>query len=118
MLQNGGRLSYLTIVVTPGLSDSEHREAVRLGPRAVEASAPDAELMQRAGFTDVRVADVTSSFLETARSWRAEFSRREADIKQLIGEKEWEERQSNRIALVRAIEKGSLRRLLVTGGTV
>lgn len=60
---------------------------------------------------------VTSSFLETARSWRSEFSRREVDIKQLIGEKEWEERQSNRIGLVRAIEKGSLRRLLVTGGT-
>lgn len=86
-----------------------------MGPRAVAATAPDSNLMQSAGFEDVDVADVTVEFLDTARSWQREYNRHAEAVMQIIGEKEWEERQSDRAGLRRGIEEGLLQRVLVTG---
>lgn len=115
MLRPGGRLAYLTIVVARGVTKSQHRVAVRLGPRAVAATAPDLTLMERVGFEDVDVTDVTPEFLDAARSWQAQYNRHEGELKRIIGEKEWEERQSDRARLMRGIEEGLLRRVLVWG---
>lgn len=115
MLRPNGRMAYLTIVVTPGLSKTDHRNAVRLGPRAVDSSAPEATLMKRAGFRDVEVTDVTHDYLEVARAWQTQFFRHGEELKQILGEQEWEERQSDRQGMIRGIEEGLLQRLLVTG---
>ena len=106
---------YTTIVMSPGLDRAQHQEAVRLGPPAVDASAPDDVLMQKAGLTDVRIEDVTSDFLGTARAWLDEFSRHESDVKAILGEAEWDERQDSRQLIVTGIRTGLLRRVLVYG---
>ncbi len=79
------------------------------------ARAPDEVLMQKAHFADIEVSDLTSDFLITARSWHTQFSRHEADLKKVLGEARWEERQSSRAELLHAVEEGLLRRLLVSG---
>ncbi len=115
MLRPGGRLAYLTIVLASGLSKSQHRVGTRLGPRAVAATAPDRSLMERAGFEDIDVADVTAEFLDVARLWQREYDRHADDLKRIIGEDELEDRQSDRAGLTRGIEEHLLQRVLVSG---
>ena len=79
------------------------------------AHAPEDELMKRAHFADVELTDLTSDFLITAQSWHAQYSRHEADVKQVLGQARWEERQASRAELLRGVEEGLLRRLLVSG---
>ncbi|MGH2787824.1 MAG: hypothetical protein ACRDJV_07920 [Actinomycetota bacterium] len=114
MLRPAGRTAYLTIVVSPGLSKSAHRAAVRLGPRAIASTRPLDVLMSAAGFTDVDVTDLTASFLEVARAWQSEFLRHERELKEVMGD-EWEERLRDRADMIRGVEEGLLRRVLVTG---
>ncbi|MFN2593650.1 MAG: hypothetical protein ABR579_02030 [Actinomycetota bacterium] len=108
-------MAYTTIVTSPGLDRSSRQKAIRLGPPAVDASAPDDVLMQKAGFTDVRIMDVTSDFLDTARAWLNAFLHYESDVKAILGEAEWEERQASRQQIVTGIEAELLRRVLVSG---
>jgi hypothetical protein len=105
----------MTIITSPGLEGKRHREALRLGPPAVGARAPDEVLMQRSGFIRVQITDVTAEFLQTARSWRREFMRHESEFKVVLGEIEWEERQASRARIIKGIEEGLLRRILVSG---
>lgn len=79
------------------------------------ARAPDDVLMQKAHFVDIELTDVTSEFMITARSWHTQFSRHEADVKKVLGQARWEERQASRAELLRGVEEGLLRRLLVSG---
>ena len=74
--------------------------------------------MRKARFVDVEITDVTSEFQNTARAWSAQFTRHEADIKALIGEAAWEERQASRGDMLRGINDGLLRRVLVSGRAV
>ena len=108
-------MAYTTIVSRPGLSPARHREAVRLGPPAVEAAAPDRVLMEKAGFAAIRITDVTPAFLDTASAWRREFSRHESGVKAVLGETEWKERQASRAGIISGIQDGLLRRILVSG---
>ena len=114
MLRPAGRTAYLTIIVSPGLSKSAHRTAVRLGPRAIASTRPLDVLMTSAGFSDVELTDVTDSFLEVARAWQSEFLRHERELREVIGD-EWEERLSDRADLIRGVEQSLLRRVFVTG---
>lgn len=114
MLRPAGRAAYLTIVVSPGLSKSDHRKAVRLGPRAIASTRPLDVLTTAAGFSYVEVTDVTKSFLEVARAWQSEFVRHERELKEVMGD-EWEERLRDRADMIRGVEQGLLRRVLVTG---
>lgn len=115
LLRTGGRLAYLTIVAAPDLTPAQARVAVELGPRAVTAIAPDGELMERAGYDDISVNDVTRSFLSVARAWHREFARKEVELKRVLGDEVWEERQVSRSGLMRAVGDGLLRRILVGG---
>ncbi|HET7483092.1 MAG TPA: hypothetical protein VFK89_09550 [Actinomycetota bacterium] len=114
LLRSGGSIAYTTIVAAAGLDDARRREAIRLGPPAVEATAPDDVLMERAGFVEIDVTDVTPSFLDTARAWSSEFSRHESGVKEVLGEPEWEERQGSRARIITGIRDGLLRRVLVS----
>ena len=115
LLRPGGTIAYTTIETTPGLDRMRQREALRVGPPAVEARATTDVLMQQAGFGEVRVTDLTSGFLETARAWLREFKAHERDVKAVLGEASWEERQASRASIERGIANGLLRRVLVSG---
>jgi hypothetical protein len=112
MLRAGGRTAFLTIVVAAGLSKAAHRRGVRLGPRAVASSRPTEELMSAAGFIDVDVTDASDDFLETARFWFTEFSLHEQELRAVLGDA-LDEQQSDRRDMIRGVEEGLLRRVLV-----
>jgi hypothetical protein len=115
ILRPGGRTAFLTITVSPGLSKSAHRIAVRLGPRAIASTRPIDVLMNAAGFIDVEVVDLTESFLDVARAWQREFINHEPELRAIMGH-EWDERVRDRADMIRGVKEGLLGRLLVTGG--
>jgi len=100
-------------VVAPGLSKSDHRIAVRRGPRAVRTTRPVGVLMEAAGFVDVEVTDFTDDFLRVAKAWEREFAIHEQALRPILGD-EWDERQTDRRGMIDAIDRGWLRRILVT----
>src|SRR5436309_3156883 len=70
LLRPGGRHAFTTIHTPTGLTPAQHKLAGVAVPPAVAGDDP-AELLQRAGFTDIRVQDVTDDYLAASRSWRA-----------------------------------------------
>jgi cyclopropane fatty-acyl-phospholipid synthase-like methyltransferase len=113
ILRPGGRTGFTTIVVASRLSKKAHRRAVSLGPRATASTRPLDELTTAAGFVEVDVVDVTDAFLVTARSWLSEWSRHEAELRPILGD-DLDERRSDRQDLIRGVEEGLLKRVLVT----
>ena len=114
MLRSGGRTAFLTIVVSPRLTAPTHRRAVRLGPRAVSTTRPIDVLMKGAGFVEVGVTNLTKEFGDTTLAWLQEYSRYEAELREIIGG-EFDERMGDRRDLLQGVEKRLLRRVLVTG---
>ena len=108
-------MSFSTIEIAPALSKPQHRRAALRGPRAVVSTRPAGQLMGAARFSDVSVTDVTDDFLGTARGWLTEFNRHETELKQVLGAQNWEDRQTDRAAMIDAVEAGLLRRYVVTG---
>jgi hypothetical protein len=113
LLKPGGRTAYTTIAVAEGLSRSDHRRAVRMGPRAVTSTAPIDALMETAGFEEIEITDVTADFIETAQAWFDGFAARERELRPLLGE-ELDDRQKGRQDMIAGSEEGLLQRLLVT----
>lgn len=107
-------MAFFTITVAPGLDKSEHRRAVRIGPRAVAARREADELMAQAGFVDVEMQDVTREFVDTARSWHREYKENERELRELLGT-EYDELYVNRVDMIRGVERNLLRRTLVVG---
>jgi cyclopropane fatty-acyl-phospholipid synthase-like methyltransferase len=116
LLRGGGGTAFFTIVIAPSLSKADHRVAVRLGPRATRSTRPVDVLMDAAGFVDIEVIDFTDDFLDVARAWEQEFTANEDALRPIFGD-EWEERQDDRRSMIGGIERGLLRRILVTGAT-
>ena len=115
LLRPGGRTAYFTIFTTPGLSKSDHRKAVRLGPRAVASKQGQAELLEAAGFTSIDVRDVTKVFLETAHRWLRHAAELEGDLRSTIGDALFDEQQADRKEMITAVEEGLLSRALFVG---
>jgi hypothetical protein len=115
LLRPGGRTAYFTIFTTPGLSKSDHRRAVRLGPRAVGSQQGQAELLEAAGFTSIREVDVTEGLLETARRWLRHTGELEGELRNTLGDALVEEQQTDRGEMITAVEEGLLSRALFVG---
>jgi hypothetical protein len=114
LLRPGGRTAYFTIFATPGLSKSDHRRAVRLGPRAVGSRQGQAELLEAAGFTSIRVIDVTEGFLQTARAWLRHTAELDVELRSTIGDAV-DEQQAARKAMITGVEERLLSRALFVG---
>lgn len=69
ILRPGGRLAFTTIHVATGVDRRANRRAVRAGPWQVSTRRPYPEMVERAGFTDVKVVDVTDEYARTQRAW-------------------------------------------------
>jgi hypothetical protein len=69
-------------------------------------------LLQAAGFDDIEESDFTAEFLATAERWH-HFSRQlEPELRALQGDEDFDERQSDREALLDATAEGLLARSL------
>jgi hypothetical protein len=112
LLRPGGRTAYFTIFTTPGLSKSDHRRAVRLGPRAVASERGQAELLEAAGFTSISERDMTEGLLETARRWLRHSAELEVDLRRTTGDALFDEQQSAGKQMITAVEEGLLSRAL------
>ncbi len=112
LLRRGGRLAFLTILITDDLTLPQQRRAVRAGPPAVHARRDHRTLLQSAGFAGVEETDVTADYLTTVRSWSDESSAREVELRTVLGDELFSDRQNDRQAQASAIEQGLLRRSL------
>ena len=107
-------MAFFTITVAPGLDKSDHRRAVRIGPRAVAARREADELMTQAGFVEVDAQDVTDDFERTARAWHREYEENERELREVLGA-DYDELRANRVEMIEGVEQGLLRRTLVVG---
>ena len=112
MLRPGRPTGFFTIFVTPGVSQRDHRRAVRFGPRAVSADRTQRELLEAAGFIDIEETDVTAELVSTARRWHRSSQHLETTLRASLGDQLFDERQDDRIALIAAAEEGLLSRAL------
>ena len=110
LLRPGGRHAFTTIHTPPDLSPAEHRMAGVSGPPAV-AGADPAELLARAGFTDITAYDVTADYLATSTAWRAARVRHRDTLRPLDPEV-YDDRLARGAAEARALQAGILRRSL------
>jgi hypothetical protein len=114
LLRPGGRIAFTTIHVAPDLSPAEKRHAHRAGPRAVASRAPQAQLLERAGFEDVEELDVTDAFLATQRDWIAARARHRDELAALDAPGAFDQRQADHRVQLAATEAGVLRRSMLS----
>lgn len=112
LLRTGGRIAFHTIFVSPGLSDSDYRRAVRAGAPSVALRRAHQELLETVGFVEVAEVDLTPEFLRVARGWLEGRERHAADLRAIEGDAEFALAQAERRRQVRAISEGLLRRSL------
>jgi hypothetical protein len=110
LLRPGGRHAFTTIHTPQGLSPTEHRLAGVSGPPAV-AGADPAELLERAGFTDISAYDVTADYLAASTAWRAARVRHRDELRPLDPEV-YDDRLSRGALEAKALQAGILRRTL------
>ncbi len=110
LLRSGGRISFFTIFIAPGLSPAAHRRAARAGPPV--AGGPDASsLLVRTGFDRVEQVDVTADYLQTTIGWLRAWERYAEELRR-PDPAEFDQRMKDRRRAVAAIEDGLLRRAL------
>jgi hypothetical protein len=111
-LGSGGRIAFLTIITAPALTPSQRRQAVRAGPPALLTRRDHRSMLATAGFRDVEETDVTADYLSTVRAWSDQSLVREDELRQVIGDALFDDRERDRRLQVDAIEQGLLRRSL------
>ena len=107
-------MAFTTIVPANDLTKTQHREAVRAGPRACATSRPTETLMRAARFEDVECIDQTDYFVEIANAWFREWSEREDQLSPELREL-FEERKVGWGDLIGGAEDGLLKRIVVSG---
>ena len=117
LLRPSGRLAYTTILVAPGLSPAQRRNARRSGPRAVASRSDQRRLLASAGYVDIDTVDLTAEFAATARAWIDGWAANEAELTTLESAERFAERQRDRRSQLRAVEDGLLHRAMFSAST-
>jgi hypothetical protein len=94
-------------------TEPEVFEAVDFGPSAVGADRSPGDMATVAGFREVRVEDVTDTFLTTCERFISVRLSYEARLRKLKGDQAFEEEQDESEVKRRAILSGLLKRSLV-----
>lgn len=89
--------------------------ATEAGPPYPDAGVGYEAMMEEVGFVDVQTEDVGDEFLDTTRAWVREWDAEAEAMKDVVGIEEFVERQSKRRLAASAIERGLLRRFLISG---
>ncbi len=101
-------MAFFTIEPAPGLTRTVRRRVARVGPPSVLARSPYESMLARAGFEPISVMDVTVEYRRAQQGWIEAFDRRREALIGIIPTKEFETRQRERRATVRAIDDGIL----------
>jgi hypothetical protein len=114
-LRPGGRIAFTTIYIAPGVSERDYRRASRIrGYGAAERRAMT-ELLETAGFVDVRERDVTRAFARTTRAYGVTADRHRDALVEAWGEEQYRDVQHDRAATLALIDDGVLRRGMFVG---
>ncbi|MFV1961475.1 MAG: hypothetical protein ACC658_06545 [Acidimicrobiia bacterium] len=107
---------FYVIAGAEDLTDKDReRLAVRDGNEHVESQVPYDMLMEKAGFVDVDLTDVTAQYAETLMGWKREWEADADAFIDLVGKKEFIRRTRNRDLDIAAVSDGLLRRYRVYG---
>lgn len=71
-------------------------------------------LLATAGFVDVVATDLTAAFRSTLRRWMRATERREASIREAVGDAAYEDRAAVRADELQGIDEGLLTRMQYT----
>ncbi|HLF61735.1 MAG TPA: methyltransferase domain-containing protein [Acidimicrobiia bacterium] len=114
VLRKGGRLSFLVIELTEGISDASRVEVAASGPDHIEADDLYQVLMARAGFERIESMDVTEEYRETLSALIRTWDEASTELAPIVGIAEFEDRQSRRNRALAEVDEGSIRRTLFT----
>jgi hypothetical protein len=84
-------------------------------PGAVASRWKQTELLSAASFVDVRELDVTADFIRTARLWFEYGAQFEPQLREAVGNEQYDQQQSDRSTILKAIEERLLSRALFLG---
>ena len=115
VLKPEGRIAYYTIYAPPDLSEADYRRIMKFWPPATTRRRSPSEMLESAGFIDVRAADVTKQYRRTSRAWLEGRQRRFDEIAQAIGEDTLKGKIVEGEAIRELIKDSLLRRSLLTG---
>lgn len=114
VLRPGGRLAFTTIHIADDLDARAHRRAVRAGPWHVATRRPCPEMVERAGFSDITVHDITREYELTQRTWLDATEANADALRRATTEAEFALGQRERRLTRAAIAEGLLHRSLIT----
>ena len=110
VIRRGGRMVFSVISVAPGLSVADHARAVEAGPPHIEAEYEYAELLEATGWRILERIDLSAAYETTGRRHLREVQARADQMKELIGEAEFDDLLVRRNRNVEAIAEGIVRR--------
>jgi hypothetical protein len=106
-------MGFTTIFEAPGLPPAARRRARAAGPRAIAMRSDHRWLLRSAGFRDITEFDITPAFRATAAAWLAESERHADELARLEPPDAFQQRQTERRAMLSAIDAGLLRRAML-----
>lgn len=112
VLKPGGRLVFLVIAAAVGLVAADLERALEVGH--VDAGPGYPTLVEQAGFIDAEVTEVTDVYLATLQNWYQAYQDETQALHELIGEEDYEDRQSRRVRNMATVGDGLVRRYLVS----
>lgn len=116
VLKPGAPNCFYVITTAGNLTDADRdRLAKREGNEHVESPVPYNVLMERAGFADIELTDVTIQYVETLKGWKRAWEADAAALIELVGEEEFARRLHNRTLDIANAEDGLVRRYRVFG---
>jgi hypothetical protein len=114
LLKPGGRLAFTTIYVAPGVSERDYRRASRVrGPGIAERRAMT-DLLEAAGFVDIRERDATASFARSTAAHLRTATQHERALRKAWGDQRFDDSQHDRRSTLELIRDGVVRRGIFT----
>lgn len=117
VLKPGGIVSFLTITLTPGLTDRQRRRAIELGDPEDEADPGYEVMLSEAGFRDESIEDVTTAYADTLTRLTDAWLDDSEAILAVAGPEEFATRIDRRKRSLTGIAEGLHQRVWVTGRT-
>lgn len=112
VLREGGKIGFLVISAAPGLAPAQQERALEVGH--VDAGPGYPALLDRAGFVDTEVCDVTVDYRATLAAWLAAYDDETEALTELIGADELAERQQRRTRNLATVDLGLVCRYRIT----
>ncbi len=112
VIRPDGRMLFSVILITPGLSPSDHRRAIECGPTFIVAETDYPALLDAAGWRMTEQIDLTAEFMQTLRISRDLDQLHETELVQVLGADEAARRMARHRENMDGAERGWIRRQL------